>query len=280
MSALAPASANQERDHGFALLIVLWMLVLTSFLVALIAASGRTELRISSNLVANREADAAADGAIYQAIFSLLDPRPESRWRLDGSVHEIAIGDCTVDTRLQDEAARINPNLASPALLGALLRVIGRDPQSAQQLASAIGEWIGNTASPRPEAVMLADYRQSGRDYAPPGAPLQSLDELNNIVGMTPATVAAMRPHLSLFAPAEPNPARADPVVAAALAMIGRMGAPGSFVTASLPDTRTVRIAVIAHGPSNAIVTRVAIVKLGPVQPDGYAVVAWDAGAD
>jgi general secretion pathway protein K len=280
MSARADAPANKRRDQGFALLIVLWMLVLTSFLVALIAASGRTELRITDNLVANGEAAAAADGAIHRALFNLIDPRPGFRWPLNGSVHELAIGDCRVDTRVLDEAARINPNLASPELLEALLRVIGGNPLSARQLALAIGEWTGNAASPRPKAVVLADYRQSGRDYAPPGAPLESLDELGSIVGMTEATLVALRPHLSLFAPAQPNPARADPVVAAALELVARAGASVSLLTSPPSDNRTVRIAVIAHGPSNAAVTRTAIVKLGPAQASGYAIVAWDSGAD
>lgn len=280
MPASARAPANEGRDRGFALLIVLWMLVLTSFLVALIAAGGRTELRITGNLVANEEAAAAADGAIHLAIFNLMDPRPELRWPLDGSVHELAIGDCAVETRLLDEASRINPNLASPELLEALLRAIGRDPESARQLASAIDEWIGNTASPRPKPVVLADYRRSGRDYAPPGSPLESLDELGDIVGMTPATLAALRPHLSLFAPPQPNPARADPVVAKALEMIARTSAAASPLTGPSLDNRTARIAVVAHGPSNAVVTRTAIVKLGPAQAGGYAIVAWDAEAN
>jgi general secretion pathway protein K len=266
-----------RHEQGFALLMVLWMLVLTSFLVALIAGSGRTELRITGNLIANGEAAAATDGAIYQAIFNVIDPQPELRWPLDGSVHELAIGDCVVDTRLLDEAARINPNLASPELLEALLRAIGRDPESARQLASAISEWIGNTGSPRPKAVVLADYRQTGRDYAPPGAPLESLDELGDVVGMIPATLAALRPHLSLFAPAQPNPRHADPIVAAALEVVARASAGAALLTGASAENRTVRIAVVAHGPNNAVVTRTAIVKVGPAQAGGYAIVAWDA---
>src|SRR5579863_7944505 len=157
MSQLLPRGAR-KHEAGFALIIVLWMLVLTSFLVALLAASGRTELRITGNLVANAEAAAAADGAIYQAVLKLLDPQAELRWPLDGAVHQLSIGDCTVEVRLLDEAGRINPNLASPALLEALLRTIGRDQQSARQLAAAIDDWVGNTPERQSPAV-LAEYR-------------------------------------------------------------------------------------------------------------------------
>ena len=53
-----------RQSDGFALIIVLWTLVLISFLCGQITARGRTEIRIASNLVVNGVASAAADGAI------------------------------------------------------------------------------------------------------------------------------------------------------------------------------------------------------------------------
>src|SRR5712691_4136493 len=99
---------------GFALIIVLWTLVLIGFIVAHLTASGRTEIRISSNLVANSVAQAAADGAIFEAIFNLSDPRPDQRWPLDGSARQLEIGNSQVMVRLEDEASWINPSSASP----------------------------------------------------------------------------------------------------------------------------------------------------------------------
>src|SRR5256885_4948564 len=73
------------RSRGFALLIVLWMLVLIAFVVAQMTAAGRTESRIAGNLAANSRSQAAADGAIYEAIFHVSDARPEQHWQVDGS---------------------------------------------------------------------------------------------------------------------------------------------------------------------------------------------------
>src|SRR4051812_33474439 len=94
-----PAPAPGQR--GFALLIVLWMLVLIAFMTAHVTATGRTEIRIAANLAANAAAQAAADGAVYQAIFNLADPRPEGRWALNRA-HEIDIGGSRVTLRLED----------------------------------------------------------------------------------------------------------------------------------------------------------------------------------
>jgi hypothetical protein len=62
-------------------------------------------------------AEAAADGAIFEAIFNLTDPQAAQRWPIDGAAHELIVGESRVMVRLEDEAQWINPNMASPALL-------------------------------------------------------------------------------------------------------------------------------------------------------------------
>jgi general secretion pathway protein K len=256
------------------LLVVLWTLVLIAFLVAHIAASGRTEIRVAENLVANAVAAAAADGAISAAIFNLSDPKPDRHWPVDGSTREIKIGNSVVSLRLEDEASWVNPSSASPQLVEALLRAVGRDPQRARTLAAAISEWVGTVAVARPQEALLADYRAAGLDHGPPGAPLQSLDELGRVIGMTPEILAAIRPHLTMFGPAEPNPATADPVVARALAQLGEGSAP-SPANQPPPDLLTTRITATARGPGNARVTRLAVVRFGAALGRGYDVMFW-----
>ena len=276
-----------RRSGGFALLIVLWTLVLIAFIVARMTASGRTEIRIAENLRADAAAEAADDGAIYSAIFNQLDPNPDERWPLNGRPRELTIGSSRVMVQLEDEAGRINPSTASPALLEALLRATGSDAESARRLAAAIGEWVGSAAAigelagsaagARPRNAVLADYRAAGLDYGPPGEPLETLDELGRVLGMTPAVLAAIRPHLTLFGPAQPSAQSTDPVVAAALAATGQV--PQALVPGNQPppDLLLVRITATAFGPSNARVSKSAIVRVGAMLPDGYAVLAWGA---
>jgi len=274
------SAATCRQSCGFALIIVLWTLVLIAFIVAQLTSSGRTEVRIAGNLAADAVADAADDGAIFAAIFNLSDPNPAQRWPLDGAVHELTIGNSRVMVRLEDEAGRINPNLASPALLEALLRVTGSDPETARRLAGTIGEWVGSAPVARPQNAVLADYSAAGLDYGPPSAPIETLDELGRVIGMTPVVLAAIRPHLTLFGPPEPNPASADPVVAAALVQ----ASPPSQAPPTAPnqpplDLLTVRIEASAVGPSNARVSKTAIVRVGAMLPGGYAVLAWGGEA-
>jgi general secretion pathway protein K len=268
-------AASPRRSRGFALLIVLWTLVLIAFLVAHITASGRTEIRIADNLIDNAVARTAADGAISAAIFNLSNPRPEQRWPLDGALRPLAVGDSRVELRLEDEASRINPNLASPLFLQALLQTLGVTPQIAQRLAGAIAEWVGSAQDPRPPEAVLADYRAAGLDYQPPGAPLESLDELGRVLGVTPAVLAALRPHLSLYAPAEPSRRSSDTVVAAALATATQSGEAATPTEPTPPDVVTARITAVASGPGKARIERVAVVRIGASLANGYAILAW-----
>jgi general secretion pathway protein K len=264
-------------QRGFALLIVLWTLVLIAFITAHVTATGRTEIRIAANLAANAAAQAAADGGVYQAIFNLADPRPERRWALDRAPHEIDIGGSRVTLRLDDEDARVNPSYASPALLEALMRVVGADPGAAASLAQGIAEWTGSASTRRSAAAVLAEYQAAGLDYGPPGAPLESVDELLRVHGMTPAIFNALRPHLTLFGQPVPDRAGADPEVAAALALLGPPAA--GITRTALPavsDTMTARIRATAQGPANAIATRVAVARIGPSQPNGFTLLAWE----
>src|SRR5947209_11751092 len=275
-----PGSADCRRNGGFALIVVLWVLVLIGFIVAHLTASGRTEIRIAGNLVANSASQAAADGAIFEAIFNLSDPQPEQRWPVDGTPRQVVVGTNRVILRLEDEASWINPSTASPGLLEALLRVTGSEPETARRIATAISEWVGSAAVPRPQDALVAEYRAAGLDYGPPGAPFETLGELGRVLGMTPAVMVAIRPHLTLFGPPEPNPATTDPVVAAALALSSTTGPspvrqpvvqPGQ----ASPDNLTVRITALASGPDNARVTRTAVVRTAGTLPQGYTVLAW-----
>jgi general secretion pathway protein K len=276
-----PSPEARHRAGGFALIVVLWTLVLIAFIVAHLTATGRTEVQIASNLVANSVAQAAADGAIFEAIFNLSDQRPEQRWPVDGTVHQIAIGNSRVVVRLEDEASWINPSTAPPELTEALLRVIGSDPDTAHRLAAAISEWVGSGGIARPQDAVLAEYRAAGLDYGPPGTPIETLDELGRVLGMTPALLATIRPHLTMFGPPQPNPVTTDPVVAAALALLAPQTGPApSPSNQAIPDLLTVRITALASGPGNARIVRTAVVRIGTSLPQGYTVLAWSDNLD
>ena len=269
---MAPKAA---RSTGFALIIVLWALVLISFITAHLIGNGRVELRIAGNLAANAATEAAADGAVYHTIFHLLDPQPERRWTLDGVARDLVVGGTPVNITIDDETAKVNPNLAPPALLEALFRLTGSDPETAHLLTAAVAEWIGRPIVASTPEKMLSKYRSAGLDYAPPGEPLETIDELQRVIGMTASTLAAIRPHVSLFSTAEPTPTRADGVVLAAMKQAG-LERSGSTAT---PEAQIARIAIKAQGVNNARAVRIVTVRIIPASAS-YAVLSWKHEGD
>ena len=276
-----PNSAANPR--GFALLIVLWTLVLLSLLTTQIAIGARSETRVATNLRQQASLAAAADGVLYEALFHLLDPA-RGHWPADGTRHALALAGGSAEVALVNEAGRFGVNHATAPQLQALLLQLGAQPAAAQRLASAIVAWH----TPDKDGVAAGAYKAAGLPYAPPGAPFQSLSELRLVVGMTPPLLASLLPHLSLAQPADPDPALADPLVRRALRAAADPTAAVSAAVAAAPTDIAVQVVCTAVDTAGARVTRRAeVVVTLAVAPGAVAgampfrIVDWsdDAGA-
>lgn len=262
-------SADARRERGFALLIVLWTLVMAALITTQITASGRGAVQVSSNLLRAAELEAVADGAVHEAMFRMMEPGP-TRWRADGSVRTLPGG---IDVTLENLAGRINPNQASPELLMSLFRQLQVDAQRARALADAIADWRDPSAQRRPFGAKAPDYRQAGRSYGPPEAPIQSLGELSAVLGMTSDLLSRLAPHLTVYRNGEPEAAVAGPVVLAALrASLGAQ----EFAAATQTGPRVVAVTATARGPGRTRFTRRAVVSVGEGDGGGgHRILAW-----
>ncbi len=278
-------------SKGFALLIVLWTLGLTALLVGHLTGAGRAEAQLAGNLRRGAAIEAAADGAVAAAIFHALDSS-DQHWAADGAVHQVRIGDTVANIRIENEASKINPNAAPPALIAGLLGALGMEPRPAQDLATAVVEWHvpENQLQGPSRGRRAAAYRAAGRDYGPAGEPFQSLDELGLVLGMTPSLLARIEPHLTIYADNAPDPSLADPIVTEALRSASggsalpvnplafiRRGPLGSRGGPANADS-VIAVTAVALGPERGRFARHAIVRLG----DGrggelFRILSWDA---
>lgn len=255
-----------SKRRGFALLIVLWTLVPVSVLFLTLSGVARSDSHLTFNLRDAAQLRAAADGAISTAIFGLLRDRASAPLRLK-------LGDATVAVRITSLAGLANPNTADANLLRALLQRAGADPQQAMRIALAIVDWRTPGQTPQLNGAKSAQYSAAGLDYGPPGAPFESIGELRDVLGMTPALFDALRPNLTLFTDRPPDPALAPPLVRAALADLGIAGRP--------TDVGNVfQIVAEARAADGSLVTRVANVRFGPAASGRpWTVLAWDNAA-
>lgn len=269
---MKPRGANSR--NGFALLIVLWTLVLLALMVTQLTAVGRGEARLAHNLRTDAVLQAEADGALYEAVFHVIDAS-NRHWAPDGTPHRLRLAHGTAEIRIDNQAGKLNPNGASLDLLRVLLRELGADPHSAEGLAAAILDWRTPGQIPRPLGAKAPQYRAAGLEYGPPGAPFQSLDELHLVLGMTPDLLARLRPLLSIYQPGDPYRPLIDPVLAQAIRDLGEEA--GDLDLDTPRDTLVVAITATVTGTNGGRFARRAIVTIGG-QFGGtpYKVLTWD----
>jgi general secretion pathway protein K len=232
------------------------LLVLITPLLSALLAQGRTASRLAANIRDAASAEAAADGAINTAIFELLDA---NGWIADGAPHRLVVGRSTVTVQVRSLAGSINPNLASTPLLAGLFEALGQPQPQAQALAVAVIAWRSPAATGAAREALFAAYRRAGLPYGPPARPFSDLSELAWINGMTPALMAAMAPHVSLYQSGDPDATLADPVVRAALKFSGQAGAQAGVYEGNAP---VAEIEAQALGPGKTTLRRSAVVSL------------------
>jgi general secretion pathway protein K len=258
-----------RTSRGFALLIVLWAMVLAALIGSELTALGRRETKIAANLRAAATVEAAADGAVNEAIFRLL--RNEQGWSADGKPHRLAIGQVAVDVAIRDERGKIDLNGAPAPLLAALLAALGLGNSAAQDLAAAIVAWHGGAPMNVTEIVAWqARYRAAGLGYEPPFKPFETVDELALVLGVTPDLFARLEPHVTVFGAGGVDPNAADPIVLAALRAVAGSAAPPVLAAGG---GSVVTIDAYASGPDRGAFVRRALVRLGGA--DGYSIYGW-----
>lgn len=265
--------------RGFALLVVLWTLVLLALIVTHLTTTSHSEARIAGNFAANAVAEATADGAAYEAVFHLMD----GSWSADGSSHKLTEPDGTAMVRVDSEAGKLNPNVATVEMLSSLMRILGVEPRQAEALAEAILDWREAGTMPRPNGGKQAQYVAAGLTYGPPGTPFENIDELGRVLGMTPDVLNLLRPYLSIYQLGQPDLRYADPIVVKAMQQLpGQQGQQFNLPqpqdpAGQIPMMQTVVVTAEVKTLTNGFFLRQATFRVGPAFPRGFQILGWDA---
>ena len=191
----APTSSS---DSGFALLIVLWALLLLSILAGGYLLEARAARTVAATAVSQARARALADAAINRSIVALLDPRDPLRLPLDGSPHEIQLLDHRIALRWESEAGKVDLNAAPIGLLMSILQGQGLSDEEAAALAKQIVVWRSPSRGSAREAA-TALYREAGRSYGPRFGPFRSIGELRLVAGMNDTLQTLITPLITVW---------------------------------------------------------------------------------
>ncbi len=189
----------RNRQAGIVLVVVLWGVMLLGVIAASFALSSRTESNLARNLVDNAEARALADAGVHLAVLALLDPDTGEPWRANGTIYPRSLPGGEVLLSAQDEGGKIDLNGASDELLRGLFAAVGLAGDEAAALVDAIVDYRDADDLRRLNGAEDDDYRAAGLANEAKDAPFAILDELRQVMGMTPALYRAVAPALTVF---------------------------------------------------------------------------------
>lgn len=232
-----------RRARGAALLLVMWLIALLAALVGAFAFSARIEHLQGTTLSRGVVADQAARAGMEYAMTRLVETDANIAWIPDGRTYEWPFEGATVVLRIVDETGKVDLNAAEVPLLAALLRSAGAERGQANQVAGAIVDWRDEDILSQPGGgAEDPQYAEAGLPYGAKDAPFETVAEVQQVLGMTPALYAKLEPHLTVHSgQAQPDERFADPVVLAAMGLDpatflaqrergGATGADGSFL--------------------------------------------------
>ncbi|WP_223846224.1 general secretion pathway protein GspK [Wenzhouxiangella sp. AB-CW3] len=199
-------------------MVVLWILVLLSITVGIYAILARTEGLQARFLLDETAARYAAEAGVHRAVFEMRSTDMETRWVPDGRPYTIELGEAEIEIRITDESGKINLNAADAELLTDFFISRGVEELEALHLADAILDWRDPDDMPRLYGAEIDDYFAAGYPYGPANEDFVSVDELQQVIGMTWDLYREVEPFLTVHSGrGRINPAFASAEVLAAM---------------------------------------------------------------
>ena len=289
-----------KAEQGVALVIVLWTVMLLTVIAGNFVFAMRTETSAVRNAISAAQAEAMANGAVHRALYetfrSAADADP---WRADGKTRQWEQDGATIKVVMMDVSGKIDINTSSDALLKGLLLSVGVDEARATQLLDAILDWRDVDSLPRAHGAESGAYRAAGLKYQPANAPFDAVEQLQQVLGMTPdiyfrlaplVTVHSKQPGINtavaprevLLAIPDVSPAQVDAYLEQRRQSLDDGQAPPPFAAAgaymSAPVYAVLDIHAEARMPDGAVFVREAVVSRGGDAKRPFAFVSWKEG--
>lgn len=186
------------NHHGFALLIVLWIIALISVLTVSFNYSTRTEILSIAQQHHSAEALARAEAGIWLAAGELLKPVSERKITSDGREAILPFENEELNVRIYDLAGKIDLNTANQALLSGLINSAQHEDIDGDALSQAIMDWRDKDNLARINGAEERDYEAAELDYSPKNGDFNSVDELRSVLGMNENLFRYLKPALTV----------------------------------------------------------------------------------
>lgn len=196
---MALPAVRTDRRRGFALIAVLWGVMILAVISLAVMRLGKTDAKLASNAVAGAEAAALAEAGINRAALALSSDDFDDRWRADGRRYDWGFGDGRVSISIIDEAGKIDLNFAEVELLESLFRSLGVEDARAAALADAVEDFRDEDNLKSLNGAEDRDYRAAGYAHGAKDDPFEHVSELRQVFGMTSELFALLVPLVTTY---------------------------------------------------------------------------------
>lgn len=176
----------RSKIQGIALVIVLWMMSLMLMLAGGLVYSVKTEVEMTQHIRHTAQARAYADAAVHYAVAQLHLPADFRELRTSGIPFQWQYQGMQAEISVIGENGLIDINLANRNLMREALRQINIIDTEADQLLDAIEDFRDRDDLRRLNGAEDRDYEDQDLPYGAKDAPLERIEELQQVLGVTP----------------------------------------------------------------------------------------------
>jgi general secretion pathway protein K len=195
-------SSRREREGGFALLLTIWVLILVALMAASLASQIQSDTRIAHNRAELAAAKGLADAGVAFGLNGLLDPIIGNRWPADGRGRFVRYGDGIIEIHIQDEAGKLDLNMAPIELISGLLHTLALNEAYSAAVTGGI------LARRQQYAAGLAAANQAATEDETPWAaaarlPFPTVSELRLAAYLPQWVYDRLRPFVTVYTSSE-----------------------------------------------------------------------------
>lgn len=197
-------SPRQSNDSsGFALVLVIGIVGVLAVFAAAFSISIRSQTRTVSSIVGMAQAEALADGGVELGAMALLEAVASGKAPETVAPVRVALTCRIADGAMlivaaEDEAGKIDLNAANELLLAQLLMLFGASDAEAFSLVDAIVDFRDADDLVRVNGAEATEYRDAGLARGPKNALFQTVEELEQVLGLRPQLYVAIKPYLTV----------------------------------------------------------------------------------
>lgn len=209
---------DRFSQNGLALVIVLWMTALLTVIAGSFAYAMRSETLLGTHVQDKAKARALARAGLHYALARLQDGREEWRIPLNGQPVMWSFAGGEVEISAVSEQGLIDLNSADPRLLEKVFVYGGMSEEEAHRFLDVLQDWRDPDDARRVNGAEDGDYQAAGLNFGAKDAAFNSVEELQQVLGVTFDLYERVAPLLTVHSLSSGvNPRYAPPEVLALL---------------------------------------------------------------